>query len=63
MEISEEKEEVMQKDFSATEGPMKEMMGCSRNHSKEIDLYSKSYEEKLARIKSLKDEGNASFKE
>jgi hypothetical protein len=37
---------------------MKEMMGCSRNHSKEIDIYSKSYEEKMQRIVFLKDEGN-----
>ena len=38
-------------------------MGCSRNHSKEIDIYNKSYSEKIARIISLKDEGNGSYKE
>ena len=42
---------------------MKEMMGCSRNHSKEIDIYSKSYEEKMQRIVFLKDEGNQAYKE
>ncbi len=42
---------------------MKEMMGCSRNHSKEIDIYSKSYSEKIQRIISMKDEGNQSFKD
>jgi hypothetical protein len=62
VEISEEKEQLMDKDFSQ-EAQMKEMMGCSRNHSKEIDIYNKSYEEKIQRVISLKDEGNASYKE
>jgi hypothetical protein len=26
-------------------------MGCSRDHSKEIDIYSKSYAEKIERIR------------
>jgi len=26
---------------------MSKMMGCSKDHAKEIDLYSKSYEDKI----------------
>ena len=67
VEISEKKEQVEEVpagDFGK-EGAthMKEMMGCSRNHSKEIDIYSKSYSEKIQRIISMKDEGNQSFKD
>lgn len=38
------------------------MMGCSRDHSKELDIYNKSYAEKMARARTLKDTGNVSFK-
>ena len=42
IEVSEEKEEAVKKEYGQ-EAQMKEMMGCSRNHSKEIDIYNKSY--------------------
>jgi len=29
------------------------MTGCSKDHGKEIDLYGKSYEEKIQRIEAL----------
>jgi hypothetical protein len=29
------------------------MIGCNKDHGKEIDLYGKTYDEKIARIKSL----------
>lgn len=28
------------------------MVGCSKDHGKEIDLYNKSYEEKILRVQS-----------
>ena len=28
------------------------MMGCSKDHAKEIDLYSKSYAEKVERVRT-----------
>jgi len=39
------------------------MMGCSRDHAAEIDIYSKPYAEKIQRVKMMKDEGNAAMKE
>lgn len=39
------------------------MIGCSKDHSKEIDIYNKSYAEKVARIKTMKEEGNLAYKE
>ena len=29
------------------------MIGCNKDHGKEIDLYGKTYDEKILRIKSL----------
>ena len=37
------------------------MFGCSKDHAKEIDIYNKSYKEKIDRIKFMKDEGNKAF--
>lgn len=39
------------------------MMGCSRDHSKELDIFNKPYAEKIERIKSMKDQGNKFFKD
>ena len=36
------------------------MLGCSKDHGKEIDLYGKSYDEKVLRIKTLIDEAEKS---
>lgn len=64
VDISEKKQEIEEKQGFGVDGnQMKEMMGCSRDHSKEIDIYNKSYAEKLQRIMFLKDEGNQSYKE
>lgn len=60
--LEEQKEEVNQTDFNK-EAQVKEMMGCARDHSKEIDIYNKTYDEKLFRITSLKDQANKHFKE
>lgn len=32
---------------------LSKMTGCSKDHGKEIDLYGKSYEEKIQRIEAL----------
>ena len=32
---------------------MKQMMGCSKDHAKEIDIFYKSYEEKIERIQQI----------
>ena len=64
VEISEKREEVeATQSFGVDGSQMKEMMGCSRDHSKEIDIYNKPYNEKVQRIIFLKDEGNQSYKE
>jgi len=34
---------------------LKEMMGCSKDHAKEIDIYNKTYDEKMTRARLLKD--------
>ena len=31
---------------------MAKMLGCSKDHAKELDLYNKSYEDKIDRVKS-----------
>mgnify|MGYP001006260452 CR=1 FL=1 len=36
------------------------MLGCSKDHGKEIDLYNKSYYEKIQRVKTLLDEAEKS---
>jgi hypothetical protein len=44
-------EEVKQADFTRdAEESSKDLFGCSRNHSKEIDIYNKPYKEKIDRI-------------
>jgi hypothetical protein len=32
---------------------MHKMAGCSRDHSKEIDLFNKTYDEKLERVAKM----------
>ena len=39
------------------------MMGCSRDHAAEIDIYNKSYKEKMQRIKLMKEQGNQAIQE
>ena len=46
--------EVESKDFSKERDEwMSKMVGCSKDHGKEIDLYGKSFEDKVARIEGL----------
>ena len=32
---------------------MAKLAGCSKDHAKEIDLYGKSYEEKLEQVRQM----------
>lgn len=38
------------------------MIGCSKDHAKEIDIFNKNYEQKMERIKSMKEQGNEAIK-
>ena len=39
---------------------MQKIIGCSKDHGKEIDLYDKSYAEKITRINTLLEEAEKS---
>ena len=38
------------------------MMGCNQDHAAEIDIFNKSYKEKMQRITMMKEQGNAAMK-
>lgn len=38
-------------------------MGCSKDHAQELDIYNKSYKEKMDRIKVMKEQGNQAIAE
>jgi hypothetical protein len=62
LSLEDQKQEIAGTDFTK-DAQVKEMFGCARDHSKEIDLYDKSYEEKMARVRHMKEEGNKQYKE
>ena len=37
-------------------------MGCSKDHQAELDIYNKSYKEKIERIEIMKEQGNQAIK-
>ena len=39
---------------------IQKILGCSKDHGKEIDLYNKTYDEKIQRIKTLLEEAEKS---
>lgn len=39
------------------------MMGCAKDHAAELDIYNKTFKEKIQRITLMKEEGNAAMKE
>ena len=39
------------------------MMGCNKDHAVELDIYNKSYKEKIDRIKLMKEQGNVAIAE
>ncbi len=47
-EINEQIEEVKEKNFENAQKEMiHKMMGCSKDHAAEIDIYNKTYKEKI----------------
>ena len=53
IEVDEKIEEVRGTCYSEKQKEyMAKIMGCSKDHAKEIDLYSKPYEEKIERIRA-----------
>ena len=39
------------------------MMGCDQNHSKEIEIYNRPFDEKIDIVKDFKEKGNMYFKD
>lgn len=57
-------DEVNKKDYKQeSEEMIHKMMGCSRDHAAEIDIYNKSYKEKMQRIKLMKEQGNKAIQD
>ena len=53
-ELEDKVEETKQRDFSKEqEDYLHKLTGCSKNHGQEIDLYNKSFSEKIDRIQTL----------
>ena len=42
---------------------MEKILGCSKNHSKEIDLYEKTYGEKVERIETMMSQAKLAYEE
>lgn len=58
-ELENEAEEVKQKQYDKERDEyLAKMIGCNKDHGREIDLYGKTYEEKIIRIKSLLGEAD-----
>ena len=56
MEKEEELEEAKQTDYERQRREyMEKILGCAKNHSKEIDLYEKTYAEKIERVTMMKN--------
>ena len=52
IDVEEQIEEVKETDFDQQRKQyMDKLIGCSKDHSKEIDLYEKTYEQKIERVK------------
>ena len=52
VEVEEQLEETKQTDFEQKQKEyMSKLAGCSKDHAKEIDLYNKSYEDKVERVR------------
>lgn len=39
------------------------MIGCSKDHSKEIDLYDKTFGEKIERVQTMVDQAQKAYEE
>lgn len=52
-------DEIESKDYAKESSEaIHKMMGCSKDHAAEIDIYNKPYSEKIERVKLMKEEGN-----
>ena len=64
IELEEEMEEVKAKDFERQRQEyMEKMFGCSKDHSKEIDLYDKTNQEKIEHIRTMLKQANQAYDE
>ena len=63
--VKEEKiENLEKKDFGQeVSDNIHKMMGCSKDHAAEIDIYNKTFKEKIERIKMMKEQGNIAIGE
>ncbi len=60
-ELEDKSQEIKQKSYDQERDEyLAKMIGCSKDHGKEIDLYGKSYEEKIKRIKMMMSEADKS---
>lgn len=42
---------------------MEKLIGCSKDHSKEIDLYDKTYSDKIDRVRTMMKQAQSAFEE
>ena len=62
IEKQEKLDEINNKDFEKESAEKyHKMMGCNKDHAAEIDIYNKTYKEKISRIKLMKEQGNAAI--
>lgn len=60
-ELDAEEETLKSKQYERErEEYIQKILGCSKDHGKEIDLYNKTYAEKIQRIKTLLEEAEKS---
>ena len=56
MDKEEKIKEIEDKDFDKeAKDKFHKMMGCSKDHAAEIDIYNKTYPEKIERVKLMKE--------
>ena len=42
---------------------MQKLLGCNKDHSKEIDLYDKTYSEKIDRVNTMAQQAKSALEE
>lgn len=64
MKNDEKIKEIEKKDFDhEVKENIHKMMGCKKDHAVELDIYNKTYKEKIERIKMMKEQGNQAMEE
>ena len=62
VDIEEKIEEAKDEDYERkSKEYMEKIMGCSKNHSKEIDLYEKTFAEKVERVQTMMYQGSLAY--